>query len=127
MPAIDSSFLMCSFSSSTVSPWRATSLVEHKIRALGTSSASGPMIPFCLRLAEVDRRARDLEREFLRLALSSIDLRAILTDGRTSFFCLVSAGRISSRSTGTPRETRKRRRIRDIFQLGGCNGGGAES
>lgn len=47
-------------------------------------------------------------------------------DGRISFFCL-DAGRISSRSTGTPRDTRKRRRIRDRIQLGGCNGGGATS
>jgi hypothetical protein len=45
-------------------------------------------------------------------------------DGKISFFCF-EAGRISSRSTGTPRDTRKRRRIRDRIQLGGCNGGGA--
>ncbi len=43
-----------------------------------------------------------------------------------SFFCL-EAGRISSRSTGTPRETRKRRRIRERIQFGGCRGGGATS
>lgn len=43
-----------------------------------------------------------------------------------SFFCF-EAGRISSRSTGTPRETRKRRRMRDRTQLGGCRGGGATS
>lgn len=47
-------------------------------------------------------------------------------DGRMSFFCL-DAGRISSRSTGTPRETRNRRRIRERIQLGGCSGGGATS
>lgn len=47
-------------------------------------------------------------------------------DGRMSFFCL-EAGRISSRSTGTPRETRKRRRIRDLIQFGGWSGGGATS
>lgn len=47
-------------------------------------------------------------------------------DGRMSFFCL-DAGRISSRSTGTPSETRKRRRIRDRIQFGGCSGGGATS
>ena len=39
-------------------------------------------------------------------------------NGRMSFFCL-EAGRISSRSTGTPRETRKRRRMRDRTQFGG--------
>ena len=43
-----------------------------------------------------------------------------------SFFCF-DAGKISSRSTGTPRETRKRRRMRDRTQFGGCNGGGATS
>lgn len=47
-------------------------------------------------------------------------------DGRMSFFCL-DAGRISSRSTGTPSETRNRRRILDRIQFGGCNGGGATS
>lgn len=49
-----------------------------------------------------------------------------LMDGRMSFFCF-EAGRISSRSTGTPRETRKSRRIRDLTQFGGCSGGGATS
>lgn len=49
-----------------------------------------------------------------------------LTDGRISFFCF-EAGRISSRSTGTPRETRKSRRIRDLTQFGGWRGGGATS
>jgi hypothetical protein len=43
-----------------------------------------------------------------------------------SFFCL-EAGRISSRSTGTPRETRKRRRMRERIQFGGWRGGGATS
>lgn len=43
-----------------------------------------------------------------------------------SFFCL-DAGRISSRSTGTPNETRKRRRVRDRIQSGGASGGGATS
>lgn len=47
-------------------------------------------------------------------------------DGRTSFFCL-EAGRISSRSTGTPSETRKRRRMRERIQSGGWRGGGATS
>jgi hypothetical protein len=47
-------------------------------------------------------------------------------DGKISFFCF-EAGRISSRSTGTPRETKKRRRIRERTQSGGCNGGGATS
>jgi hypothetical protein len=49
------------------------------------------------------------------------------SDGSTSFFCLESAGRISSRSTGTPSETRKRRRMRERIQSGGWSGGGATS
>jgi hypothetical protein len=47
-------------------------------------------------------------------------------EGRISFFCL-DAGRISSRSTGTPSETRNRRRIRERIQFGGWRGGGATS
>lgn len=43
-----------------------------------------------------------------------------------SFFCL-DAGRISSRSTGTPNETRKSRRMRDFTQFCGWRGGGATS
>lgn len=49
-----------------------------------------------------------------------------LMEGRTSFFCL-EAGRISSRSTGTPRDTRKSRRMRDLTQFCGWRGGGATS
>src|ERR1700730_15589602 len=48
-------------------------------------------------------------------------------DGRTSFFFLPEAGRISSKLTGMPRETRKRRRIRDRFQSGGLRGTGSAS
>jgi hypothetical protein len=47
-------------------------------------------------------------------------------DGKISFFCL-DAGRISSRSTGTPSETRNSRRMRERTQSGGCKGGGATS
>lgn len=47
-------------------------------------------------------------------------------EGRMRRFCLLG-GRISSRSTGTPRETRKRRRMRERVQLGGCIGGGETS
>lgn len=47
-------------------------------------------------------------------------------EGRTSFFCF-EAGRISSRSTGTPRETRKSRLMRDLTQFWGWRGGGATS
>ena len=60
--------------------------------------------------------------------LSDSDFRdcSRLMSGRTSFFCF-EGGRISSRSTGTPRLTRKRRRIRDWVQLGGWRGGGVIS
>lgn len=47
-------------------------------------------------------------------------------EGRMSFFCF-EAGRISSRSTGTPRDTRKSRRMRDLTQFCGWRGGGATS
>ena len=47
--------------------------------------------------------------------------------GRTSFFFLPEAGRISSRLTGTPSETRNNRRMRDRFQSGGLSGTGEAS
>lgn len=47
-------------------------------------------------------------------------------EGRISFFCF-EAGRISSRSIGTPREIRKSRRMRERIQFGGWSGGGATS
>lgn len=46
--------------------------------------------------------------------------------GSTNLFCLLG-GRISSRSTGTPRDTRKRRRMRERVQFGGAMGGGCRS
>ena len=69
-------------------------------------------------------RSCDAERE-------SLDVRGdveegMFSEGRTSFFCF-DAGRISSRSTGTPSETRNRRRMRDRIQSGGAKGGGATS
>jgi hypothetical protein len=62
--------------------------------------------------------ARDWERESLESRRKEPVELTRWRDGRTSFFCL-EAGRISSRSTGTPRETRKRRRIRERIQSGG--------
>lgn len=63
--------------------------------------------------------------------LESLDVRGdpddgTFRDGRTSFFCF-EAGRISSRSTGTPRDTRNSRRVRERIQSGGARGGGATS
>lgn len=67
----------------------------------------------------------------LDMDLESLDVRGddeegMLRDGRMSFFCF-EAGRISSRSTGTPSETRNSRRVRDRIQSGGARGGGATS
>lgn len=91
------------------------------------------------RLESKDVDDRDCPSRFFRLLRergnvppvpngSSLDTRAVsrFMEGRTNFFCF-EAGRISSRSTGTPRETRKRRRIRDLVQFGGWSGGGATS
>lgn len=49
-----------------------------------------------------------------------------LMEGRTRRFCF-EGGRISSKSTGTPRLTRKRRRMRLRVQFGGAMGGGERS
>lgn len=73
-------------------------------------------------LPSARRRERDLDSDELR----GDEDGGILREGRTSFFCL-EAGRISSRSTGTPRETRNRRRVRERIQSGGARGGGATS
>lgn len=69
--------------------------------------------------------SRAIERESVEV-LGEPDGGFKFMEGRMSFFCL-DAGRISSRSTGTPRDTRKRRRIRERIQLGGWRGGGATS
>lgn len=66
---------------------------------------------------------RTLETDLVSLDVRG-EVEGILSDGNTSFFCL-DAGRISSKSTGTPRETRKRRRVRERIQSGGARGGGA--
>jgi hypothetical protein len=56
-----------------------------------------------------------------------VDVRGEMgVEGRMSFFCF-EAGRISSRSMGTPREMRKSRRMRERIQFGGWRGGGATS
>lgn len=52
------------------------------------------------------------------VAVVDVPVEVVVSPGRTSFFCF-EAGRISSRSTGTPSETRKRRRIRDLTQFWG--------
>lgn len=66
-----------------------------------------------------------LAPSFLSRSVCVVDARgeARFMFGSTRRFCL-EGGRISSRSTGTPSETRKRRRILLRVQLGGCMGGG---
>lgn len=75
------------------------------------------------RSRESERRAPSADDEDTRREPDELAGRS---EGRTSFFCL-EAGRISSRSTGTPSETRKSRRMRDRIQSGGWSGGGATS
>ena len=130
-----SSFFTCALSSSSVMPSSASSVVVHVCLAAIISSSGCGGGPF-LRLGfpcvstDVDEllpspcRSRETERDSLEFRGDAE--AGTLSEGSTSFFCF-EAGRISSRSTGTPRETRKRRRVRDRIQSGGANGGGATS
>ena len=74
--------------------------------------------------------SREVEESFAsvsrNLSIAGWLLPSSPIEGKISRFCLLG-GRISSRSTGTPRLTRKSRRIRDRVQLGGCIGGGETS
>jgi len=138
---ITSNFLTCSFSSAIVSPLSATSVMEHNCLAETRSNWGAGCGPFLLLESDRDGlpcESTDVEEAFPSLCFKreiereSLDVRGEpggrlrWMEGRMSFFCL-EAGRISSRSTGTPRETRKRRRMRDRIQLGGWRGGGATS
>jgi hypothetical protein len=125
-----------------VRPASASSVIVHSCLAYTRSSSGAGGGPF-LRL-EVDGLPWEstevlevlpsvaLSRAIELPARESVELRGEdedgyrLVDGRMSFFCL-EAGRISSRSTGTPSDTRKRRRILDRIQFGGWRGGGATS
>jgi hypothetical protein len=119
-----------------VYPSNAASVVEHNRRTAERSNSGGDRGP---------RRRPDLGRDpveltdvvesfcgmfpsvcfnlFSALGVDVLESSALI-DGKISFFCF-DAGKISSKSTGTPKETRNRRRIRDLTQFGGCNGGGA--
>jgi hypothetical protein len=129
----------CCSSSSWVKFWSAASVVAQSIVVLLMSSSGGGGGPFlCLLGFEADESIDVVDAfsssRFTRPSapfLPSDEGRGDLSpgmwmEGRMSFFCL-EAGRISSRSTGTPRETRKRRRMRERTQSGGCSGGGATS
>lgn len=140
VPCIASNFATCSFSSSMVCPASASFVTVQSCRAYTRSRSGAGGGPF-LRLDVVGLPCESTEvllafpSEALRrdtdpTARESVEFRGDdderLMDGRMSFFCF-EAGRISSRSIGTPRETRKRRRIRERIQFGGCKGGGATS
>lgn len=101
------------------------------------SNSGGGGGPFRFRLGlDVDDWSRDVEDVFSCLSLirdpflrpsdGEFESPRSFDEGRISFFCL-EAGRISSKSTGTPKETKNRRRIRERIQFGGCKGGGATS
>lgn len=131
----------------SVSPSSAASVVAHNRRTAKRSNSGGDACPFRLgagcrddeRAESIEVEERDCPSRCLRLLRERVlvppppavvgaedGFPSRFIDGNTSFFCF-EAGRISSRSTGTPRETRNRRRIRDFVQLGGCSGGGATS
>ncbi|KAF2788516.1 hypothetical protein K505DRAFT_107689 [Melanomma pulvis-pyrius CBS 109.77] len=128
---------MCSCSSSSVKLPSAASVVAHSIVVELMSSCGGGRGPFRF-LSDLDaEESIDAEDAFSFFTRPSAPLRpsadgrgdfspGMCMDGRMSFFCL-DAGKISSRSTGTPRDTRNRRRIRDRTQSGGWRGGGATS
>ena len=132
-----SNFLMCAWSSLSVMFDNAARVVAHNIFVACKSSSGGDGGPLLFRDALVEEGWSTEADDVLSCFNRTLDpvrrapggdwdsLRRRI-DGRMSFFCL-EAGRISSRSTGTPRETRKRRRMRERTQLGGCKGGGATS
>lgn len=129
----------CSSSSSLVRFCNAASVVEHSIVVLLISSSGGGGGPFLFLSGFDADESTEVVDAFSPSFLTrpSAPLRpsddgrgdfspGMWMDGKTSFFCL-DAGRISSRSTGTPRDTRKSRRMRERTQSGGCSGGGATS
>lgn len=132
-----SSVRMCARNSSSRKLESAASVVVQSIFVVPKSSSGGGGGPFRFRLdlcvdtwsseAEDALSCRSRTRELLRRPSDGeCEPRCRPVEGRMSFFCL-EAGRISSRSTGTPNETKNRRRIRERTQFGGCKGGGATS
>lgn len=123
--------------SSSVKLLSAASVVEHSMVVELISSCGGGAGPLRF-LSDFDAdESIDAEDAFSLFTRPSAPLRSsaeglgdfspgICIDGRMSFFCF-EAGSISSRSTGTPRETRNSRRMRDRTQSGGWRGGGATS
>lgn len=134
-PATRSNSWTCCFSSSSVNPLNAASVVAHRRRTAGRSKSGGGPAP---RREVLWRDGACPDAVGLSVWGLSPSLRGGLwevvvapdvsrsIEGRTSFFCF-DAGRISSRSTGTPSDTRNRRRMRDLTQFWGWRGGGATS
>lgn len=128
-----SSSLTCCFSSASVRPSSAASVVAHRRRTAGRSSSGGGGAPrrvfwrvgTCPVVAALFCGPSPSFGAWLRFGVVAPELSKSI-EGRMSFFCF-DAGRISSRSTGTPRDTRNSRRIRDLTQFCGCRGGGATS
>ncbi len=121
--------LTCALSSSSVKLASAASVTVQSILVAPKSNSGAGGRPFRLRPPFVE--STDVDDPFCcfnfvtePFGRTSDDGRGDwesarrCMEGRISFFCLL-AGRISSKSTGTPRETRKRRRIRERTQFGG--------
>jgi hypothetical protein len=125
-----------------VYPDNASSVTLHSCLAATRSSSGGGGGPFrlderpCPWLCPSFRLWPSSDDEPLPASLFSLSVallesvlllepNAVL--GKINFFCLPEDGRISSKSTGTPRLTRNSRRMRERTQLDGCNGGGATS
>jgi len=131
----------CTLSSASVNPINASTVVPHSSAAALRSKSGGGGGPLVVwRFLGEGRGTPVLQSSVVELSLSAswsfsrsiaFDARgeplgARLMLGKTRRFCF-EGGKISSRSTGTPRETRKRRRMRLRVQLGGCMGGGETS
>ena len=113
-------------------------MVEHSLVAALISNWGGGGGPLRFLSAFDDDESTDADDAFSLFTRakapfdrSSVEIRGDLSpgvciEGRISFFCLL-AGRISSRSTGTPSDTRNSRRMRERTQSGGWSGGGATS
>lgn len=132
-PFSHSNLLTWSRSSSSVNPALASSVTLHSCLAESKSSPGAGGGAFLLLFRDEDLLPWESTEVEDVLALGDfrrdkeIDVRGEMgVDGRMSFFCL-EAGRISSRSMGTPRETRKSLRMRERIQFGGWRGGGATS
>lgn len=127
-----SNSVTCCVSSASVSPPSAASVVAHRRRTAERSNSGGGGAPRRVVFERVEARP-DVVAVCEPSPSFAAGLRGVVApelsrsiEGRISFFCF-EAGRISSRSTGTPRDTRKSRRMRDFTQFCGWRGGGATS